>query len=794
MLGYGTITISDIADGKGLSDSVPFYLASEKSTGVTISDPGWSRTVPKLTSEKKYLWVYYVSRYGVGQTDPELISESGADLITFDYNNNPSPLEEVIIDIEPEQTGSGTPSTSNVRSITGYKGVEVWNTNSATLNSDKVPYTFRQSGGGVTVGDREKDTVVGATVGWNQLTKPVETANWTSYGGTLTIANEIISLGSFTDRYARVQSYVKIDLNHKYLASIDARANWSANGIILAINTTTEQYSKYIPIPIANTWYHFENVINITQIGGSCRFIIQNNEVIGDGQSFDIRNPQLIDLTTLFGPTIADYIYQLEQATAGAGVAFFRKLFPKDYYPYCEPTLMSAKPTSHDMVGFNAWDGETESGYIYNGNMYDDAGNWRTKNYVRVVPNATYYFNCSTSGQLNLFDDSKNYIGAVPSMGGPTKIVTMPSNCHYVKFYQPTSVSPDTVCINLSWSGYRNGEYEPYKKHSYPLGGFELRGILKLDSTNNLYADGDRYTPDGLIERRFALVDLGTLNYSFERSDNGNRMFTSYLSDRIKKSNGMMNLISTRFYAVSRLETLYQTDGGMWVSEAGNVSFSSGDYSNVADFKAAMSGVMLLYELAEPTTEESTPYAEVQIVDAYGTEEYVTDASAPVAVPVGHETQYFTGNMRTVTWGTEAGMIYGGSLNVTTGVLTVTYEKTLLNGTQDMNLNGTGSTNSKFFYTPNPTKANGSTNYFCDKFSVGGVGLLSTNGRTNNGGMEFCLPSSVPQTADDCKAWFAANPTTIVYELATPKTYQLTPNEVLTLSGTNNVWVEGVTA
>ena len=49
----------------------------------------------------------------------------------------------------------------------------------------------------------------------------------------------------------------------------------------------------------------------------------------------------LFDLTQMFGSTIADYIYSLEQANAGAGVAYFRSLFPKPYYDYNAGELLS---------------------------------------------------------------------------------------------------------------------------------------------------------------------------------------------------------------------------------------------------------------------------------------------------------------------------------------------------------------------------------------------------------------------------------------------------------------------
>lgn len=51
--------------------------------------------------------------------------------------------------------------------------------------------------------------------------------------------------------------------------------------------------------------------------------------------------PQYFDLTQMFGSAVADYIYGLETATPGAGIALFRSLFPETYYPYNAGELMS---------------------------------------------------------------------------------------------------------------------------------------------------------------------------------------------------------------------------------------------------------------------------------------------------------------------------------------------------------------------------------------------------------------------------------------------------------------------
>lgn len=96
-----------------------------------------------------------------------------------------------------------------------------------------------------------------------------------------------------------------------------------------------------------------QNVI-ATSIDGQnyVGILIENGKVYNDDFTINVH-----DLTALFGATEADYIYSLEQATAGAGVAYFRNLFPKDYYAYNagEETCVGAvngEPYGHATISF----------------------------------------------------------------------------------------------------------------------------------------------------------------------------------------------------------------------------------------------------------------------------------------------------------------------------------------------------------------------------------------------------------------------------------------------------------
>ena len=62
---------SDI-EGKGVSETVQYYLATSQASGVTSSTSGWSTdiTTQKITADKKYLWNCYQTKYSDGTSEP----------------------------------------------------------------------------------------------------------------------------------------------------------------------------------------------------------------------------------------------------------------------------------------------------------------------------------------------------------------------------------------------------------------------------------------------------------------------------------------------------------------------------------------------------------------------------------------------------------------------------------------------------------------------------------------------------------------------------------------------------
>ena len=520
---------------------------------------------------------------------------------------------------------------------------------STTYTEDKTPYLFRTSGGSADIGNREEDVIVGGTINWNQLVQNGDfkaNTGWGARKGTLSIADGIctVTASETTALCGLTSGYpVRTQASHKYLIQADVYSPITGSVAIgysgasgVQRDVSAETWTR-----VGCVWARDESMA----AGAVTLYIYQSIE---SGAVIKYKNVTSFDLTAMFGTEIADYIYQLETATAGAGVAWFKKLFPKDYYDYDAGTQKHVEGlTAHETVGFNQWDEEWENGVIYStGTLVNDPNYIRSKNFIPVFPNTTYYAKTpSTDGKIRCYDSNKNIIITdITSYG----IFTVPDGCHYIKFYTSGATYKNDICINLSWSGYRNGEYEPYVKHSYPLDStLTLRGIPKLDASGNLYYDGDRYLPDGTVERRYGVMDLGMLNWEKTTDD---RLTVGYYfsaqsilfpSSNINKRNpkypisqvvGLSGIIATMGATVDKISFVAGNDAFYVIDSA---------YTDAEAFKTAMSGIMLVYELATPTTETAQPYQTPQIVDDFGTEEYVTES----IVPVGHDTKYLT-NLR----------------------------------------------------------------------------------------------------------------------------------------------------
>lgn len=141
-----------------------------------------------------------------------------------------------------------------------------------------------------------------------------------------------------------------------------------------------------------------------------------------------------------------------------------------------------------------------------------------------------------------------------------------------------------------------------------------------------------------------------------------------------------------------------------------------------------------------------------------------------------------------VNWKTEAGTVYGGYVDVVSGKLTITHRYWTDDGSRNWLQNQDGS-----FYVPleAETPVQVEDGCYCNycKYVVGFSGL-TVFARANglmalNSGWDSVYPD-----VSSLKAAFTHTPLQVVYKMATPIEIQLTPQEVRTLLGVNNIWCD----
>lgn len=214
-------------------------------------------------------------------------------------------------------------------------------------------------------------------------------------------------------------------------------------------------------------------------------------------------NDMVIDLTAMLGSTIADYI--VTQGNTN-GVAFFRKYFGDDFYPFDSGSIRSVEGlVSHDTVGKNLFNMDA---CVKGGTYFAPDGSITSQDYISVLrnlslPKGTYTISWSpvmsyAYVRINVLDANGNFLRREATLTAPPISFTLQGSDAQIEvaFDEPI----DKVQLE---SGSTATAYEPYRKSSYPLDStVTLRGLLKLED-GKLKADGDIYKASGEVVRNW---------------------------------------------------------------------------------------------------------------------------------------------------------------------------------------------------------------------------------------------------------------------------------------------------
>ena len=162
----------------------------------------------------------------------------------------------------------------------------------------------------------------------------------------------------------------------------------------------------------------------------------------------------------------------------------------------------------------------------------------------------------------------------------------------------------------------------------------------------------------------------------------------------------------------------------------------------------------------------------------------------------------YTGTSIPITWESIAGTVYGGTLDVVSGVLTVDRVCKAFDGTETgwTKAGGTSNNTQRYYMTWENMDVSGVANpsdAICSHlvFLAGNAGAFGTFNCTVT---NFAVKDGDGSQFADItafKAWLAAQntngtPLQLCVELATPQTYQLTPTDVRTILEENNIYTD----
>ena len=405
-------------------------------------------------------------------------------------------------------------------------------------------------------------------------------------------------------------------------------------------------------VTVPNGHKYYANINGTKIIGASTGTAIPINDSTEDN---------IIDLTAAVTPLIADYIYSLETATAGAGVAWFKKYFPKEYHEFCEPHFEHVQTSGKITVGFNQFDKSDSANWK---NWSVGSGGEITVNssmksaVIPCLPNTQYYVGKTKGARIGLASfpsyptSSDIATRADINLQGTYVRMTTGANDHYlvVWFYNAnvdTAVSAqavaDTLCLNIS--GERDGEYKPYRKRTYPLdSSLTLRGVPKLDSANRLYFDGDVYRHDGSGDRRYSVATFNECR-NVAQAPNGNYYTTFPLSPTgVGITTAGASITTLGYSDINSVDPgqYYITGNGTTLV----VCFTDQTFTTkeMVDAYLANHPFTIVYERNTPEPFTAEPFQSPMVVDPLGTEEFVDYAveqgERDVKIPCGHNSEY----------------------------------------------------------------------------------------------------------------------------------------------------------
>ena len=267
--------------------------------------------------------------------------------------------------------------------------------------------------------------------------------------------------------------------------------------------------------------------------------------------------------------------------------------------------------------GHNLWDEEWELGWLSSSDGTPTASNTaiRSTNFCRIQPEQTYYFGINDP-------DATQYYCAV-YLYDKTQTFTRRVWCTNMTF--STNAGEYYFKLSTNTNGIYGTTYKDDMSVNYPSSVTSYSAYegevfnISFDTAGTVYK-GNLNVLTGELSVTHKVVDLGDLAWSQAgTADAGKKRFRGTLDPEGKAcpNNQKADLTCEQYATITANDTYSLVDGisGSDVDKYIFVYDNTKDTMTAPDFKTAMSGIKLAYELATPATFNLTPQ---EIVSAIG--------------------------------------------------------------------------------------------------------------------------------------------------------------------------------
>lgn len=157
-----------------------------------------------------------------------------------------------------------------------------------------------------------------------------------------------------------------------------------------------------------------------------------------------------------------------------------------------------------------------------------------------------------------------------------------------------------------------------------------------------------------------------------------------------------------------------------------------------------------------------------------------------------HDYHPYAGDTYSITFPSEAGMVYGGTLDVTKGVLTVDKGYYTVTNATILKSEGAYTDFTRWTLKQSGDTVTGKPNgaVISNVFAHGTLVKNGTFCHGSTGAVNITPQLSIGTAEQEVLAWLIANNVQLCYELAEPIVYQLTPTEIKSLYGENNIYAD----